>query len=210
MFGVMTDESGLYYMRARYYSPLLKRFVNRDVLVGGVGEGQSLNRFAFVTGRPVSWVDPFGLEGYEITQEQERLAKLGKFIEFWKSRWQVCRDPVARTALIGWGTGELVDATWFERLSAQYTWWTLSRYIDSYDLSVSLEQIGAKLARVHAEISAVDFIGVAHLLSPRQVARYHHDVFIRYGIPHSPLVWGNTNRSWRICSRSRRMEFCHV
>lgn len=36
--------------------------MNRDVLVGSVGEGQTLNRFAFVTGRPVSWVDPFGLE----------------------------------------------------------------------------------------------------------------------------------------------------
>jgi RHS repeat-associated protein len=57
----MTDENGLYYMRARFYSPEIKRFVNMDVLVGEVGVGQSLNRFAFVTGRPVSLVDPFGL-----------------------------------------------------------------------------------------------------------------------------------------------------
>ncbi|OQW90834.1 MAG: hypothetical protein BWK78_06090 [Thiotrichaceae bacterium IS1] len=56
----MTDANGLYYMRARFYSAEMKRFVNQDVLVGKVGEGQSLNRYAFVTGNPVSWVDPFG------------------------------------------------------------------------------------------------------------------------------------------------------
>jgi len=61
MYGVMTDASGLYYMRVRYYNPEIRRFVNRDVLLGGVADGQTLNRFAFVTGRPVSFVDPFGL-----------------------------------------------------------------------------------------------------------------------------------------------------
>jgi RHS repeat-associated protein len=59
--GVMTDASGLYYMRARYYSSEIRRFVNQDVLLGNVGDGQSLNRYAFVTGNPVSFVDPFGL-----------------------------------------------------------------------------------------------------------------------------------------------------
>jgi RHS repeat-associated protein len=52
-YGVMTDDNGLYYMRARFYSPAIKRFVNQDVLVGSVGEGQTLNRYAFVRGDPV-------------------------------------------------------------------------------------------------------------------------------------------------------------
>jgi len=59
--GVMTDTNGLYYMRARYYNPEIRRFVNQDVLLGNVAEGQSLNRYAYVTGNPVSFVDPFGL-----------------------------------------------------------------------------------------------------------------------------------------------------
>ncbi|OQW90836.1 MAG: hypothetical protein BWK78_06100 [Thiotrichaceae bacterium IS1] len=61
-YGVMTEDNGLSYMRARFYSAAMKRFVNMDVLLGSVGEGQTLNRFAFVTGRPVSLVDPFGLQ----------------------------------------------------------------------------------------------------------------------------------------------------
>jgi len=59
--GVVTDDSGLLYMRARYYNTDLRRFVNQDVLLGGVAEGQTLNRYAYVTGRPVNYVDPFGL-----------------------------------------------------------------------------------------------------------------------------------------------------
>jgi RHS repeat-associated protein len=61
MYGVMTDSNGLYYMRARFYSPEMRRFVNQDVLLGNIKEGQTLNRYAYVTGRPVSFVDPFGL-----------------------------------------------------------------------------------------------------------------------------------------------------
>ncbi len=59
--GVMTDDTGLYYMRARFYNPELRRFVNQDPLLGFVEDGQSLNRYAYVTGEPVSFVDPFGL-----------------------------------------------------------------------------------------------------------------------------------------------------
>ena len=61
MYGVMTDSNNLYYMRARFYSPEIRRFVNQDILLGGIVEGQTLNRYAFVTGQPVFFVDPSGL-----------------------------------------------------------------------------------------------------------------------------------------------------
>ena len=47
-YGVMTDANDLYYMRARFYSPDLRRFVNQDILLGGIADGQSLNHFAYV------------------------------------------------------------------------------------------------------------------------------------------------------------------
>uniref|UniRef100_UPI001F451BD3 RHS repeat-associated core domain-containing protein n=1 Tax=Paenibacillus wulumuqiensis TaxID=1567107 RepID=UPI001F451BD3 len=58
---VQTDANGLYQMRARYYNPEIKRFVNRDVLTGSIDNGLTMNRYAYVNGNPVSYIDPFGL-----------------------------------------------------------------------------------------------------------------------------------------------------
>ena len=59
--GVVTDKNGLIYMRARYYSPDMRRFINADILHGEISDSTSLNRYAYVNGNPVSFVDPFGL-----------------------------------------------------------------------------------------------------------------------------------------------------
>ena len=59
--GVVTDTNGLIYMRARYYSPELRRFVNADIIPGEISQAVTLNRYAYANGNPVSNVDPFGL-----------------------------------------------------------------------------------------------------------------------------------------------------
>jgi len=52
------DGTGLYYYRARYYDPVLKRFVSEDPigLAGGV------NMYAYVHAQPVNNTDPLGLK----------------------------------------------------------------------------------------------------------------------------------------------------
>jgi RHS repeat-associated protein len=62
LYGVITDGNRLNYMRARYYSAEIRRFVNQDVLLGSIADGQSLNRFAYVKGNPIIGIDPFGLK----------------------------------------------------------------------------------------------------------------------------------------------------
>nr|WP_246245933.1 RHS repeat-associated core domain-containing protein [Paenibacillus lemnae] len=52
-------------MRARYYNPDIKRFMNRDVLRGDLSLGLSMNRFAYVNGNPVTFVDPLGLDAIQ-------------------------------------------------------------------------------------------------------------------------------------------------
>ena len=59
--GVVTDDNGLIYMRARYYSPDMRRFINADIVAGELSNAITLNRFAYANGNPVSFVDPFGL-----------------------------------------------------------------------------------------------------------------------------------------------------
>ena len=58
--GVQTDSNGLYYMRARYYSPTLLRFVNADTLTGSIQNSETLNRFAYANGNQINFTDPFG------------------------------------------------------------------------------------------------------------------------------------------------------
>jgi RHS repeat-associated protein len=54
------DGTGLYFYRARYYSPDLKRFVAEDPI--GFGGGQS-NLYGYVGGNPISFTDPSGKVG---------------------------------------------------------------------------------------------------------------------------------------------------
>ena len=55
------DDTGLIYMRARYYSPELRRFINADKLHGDITNALTLNRYSFCNGDPANGVDPEGL-----------------------------------------------------------------------------------------------------------------------------------------------------
>jgi RHS repeat-associated protein len=54
------DASGLYFMRARYYNPLLSRFISSDPI--GLAGGQP-NFYAYAYNSPMNFVDPMGLSG---------------------------------------------------------------------------------------------------------------------------------------------------
>jgi len=51
-------DSGLYYLRARYYDPTTGRFISQDPLPTG-------NLYAYVENNPANLVDPTGLQGVE-------------------------------------------------------------------------------------------------------------------------------------------------
>jgi RHS repeat-associated protein len=55
--GRENDGTGLYYYRARYYSPMLARFISSDP----IGLGGGINMYAYVGGNPLSRSDPLGL-----------------------------------------------------------------------------------------------------------------------------------------------------
>ena len=56
-WGVMTEATGLLAMQARYYSPVLRRFLNEDPS----GFSGGMNLYAFAGGDPIDLMDPFGL-----------------------------------------------------------------------------------------------------------------------------------------------------
>src|SRR4030095_6313192 len=54
------DGTGLYYYRARYYSPTLQRFISEDPISFSGGD---TNLYAYVGNDPINFVDPSGLCG---------------------------------------------------------------------------------------------------------------------------------------------------
>lgn len=57
--GRENDNTGLYYYRARYYSPTLQRFISQDPI--GLAGGD-VNFYAYVRNNPITLKDPFGLD----------------------------------------------------------------------------------------------------------------------------------------------------
>jgi RHS repeat-associated protein len=54
------DGTGLYYARARYWSPQLGRFFTKDIAAGKDNDGQTLNRFVYSLNNPLLFRDVNG------------------------------------------------------------------------------------------------------------------------------------------------------
>ena len=86
-YGVETDTSGLYYMRARYYNPDIKRFINQDVVQGSLEDARSLNRFAYTNGNPTNGIDPFGTDVIWITSDSTKIGDTSLVVQNDKGDW---------------------------------------------------------------------------------------------------------------------------
>jgi uncharacterized protein RhaS with RHS repeats len=66
---------------ARYYDPLVGRFISADTYLGDIGNPQSLNRYAYCEGDPVNHVDPTGHDGIValaiVLVDPEPVSKIG-------------------------------------------------------------------------------------------------------------------------------------
>lgn len=57
--GALDAETGLYYLGARYYAPVIGRFLQPDDL-GNPFDPQTLNRYTYARNNPVNFLDPTG------------------------------------------------------------------------------------------------------------------------------------------------------
>jgi RHS repeat-associated protein len=57
LWGIQTDSNGLYFHRARYYHPALRRWLSGDP----IGEAGGLNLYGYVANDPIIFIDPTGL-----------------------------------------------------------------------------------------------------------------------------------------------------
>ncbi|MBM3150310.1 MAG: RHS repeat-associated core domain-containing protein, partial [Chloroflexi bacterium] len=74
------DETGLLYLRARYYDPSVGRFISKDRLPGRPTDSRSLNQFVYARNNPVNLTDLSGLEATRDDNDREdykALAEVG-------------------------------------------------------------------------------------------------------------------------------------
>ncbi len=57
---VYDEETGLYYLRARYYDPALGRFINEDTYEGQINNPLTLNLYTYCFNNPPKYVDSTG------------------------------------------------------------------------------------------------------------------------------------------------------
>jgi RHS repeat-associated protein len=57
---VYDEETGLYYLRARYYDPSMRRFLNEDTYEGQIDNPLSQNLYTYVHNNPLIYTDPTG------------------------------------------------------------------------------------------------------------------------------------------------------
>nr|WP_240903751.1 S8 family serine peptidase [Chengkuizengella sediminis] len=57
---IYDEESGLIYLRARYYDPTMGRFITEDTYEGTINNPLSLNLYTYVSNNPLKYIDPTG------------------------------------------------------------------------------------------------------------------------------------------------------
>ena len=63
-------ETGLYYLRARYYDPYIGRFISEDSYWGEDSNPLSLNLYTYTHNDPIQFIDPSGHSAYDKGQQQ--------------------------------------------------------------------------------------------------------------------------------------------
>src|SRR5262249_53211126 len=61
------DASGLVYLHARFYDPLLGRFISPDRVTDG-GDAVGLNRYAYASNDPIDGTDVSGFNSYNVSR----------------------------------------------------------------------------------------------------------------------------------------------
>ncbi len=66
------EETGLIYLRNRYYDPEIGRFISKDPRPGSLDRPTTLNPYCYVENNPVNFIDPLGFEAVN-PEEWERV-----------------------------------------------------------------------------------------------------------------------------------------
>lgn len=81
--GSVGSTDDLDYMHARYYNPNIGRFLSPDLLRGDPGKPKTFNLFSYVSGNPMTYTDPFGLQSSDNDLPPPELPRYLVFLWVW-------------------------------------------------------------------------------------------------------------------------------
>ncbi|MBC7251624.1 MAG: RHS repeat-associated core domain-containing protein [Anaerolineae bacterium] len=113
---------GLLDYRARFYAPMLGRFISADTIVPEPGNPQALNRYSYVYNRPLVYVDPSGHFG------DEELLKYGVF--YGPNQLGGCRDGEYGCAAWYWALRAADEGDWLEGWGSVHNEFTIGNSIE--------------------------------------------------------------------------------
>ena len=85
---IFDEETGLYYLKARYYDPETARFLSEDTYLGQAGDPLSLNLYAYVKYNPLKYYDPTGhyvSETDKANLSPDQIILLDKYTADWEA-----------------------------------------------------------------------------------------------------------------------------
>ena len=194
---IKDSATGLNYMQARYYDPLIGRFLSIDPVGFSPDMPFMFGRYTYVNNDPVNAIDPDGKQ--MVTNEQRQLASQGKVNEFWESRAE-SGDPIAgmgvefgkppsEQSLGVYQSAGVLKNKIFEKIISEKT----PNEVTNIDQAIASEVSEVRQDLMNAHIEAVDndFEGrTDNFLSAGQITKYHQEVFGNRGLP--PNTFGGS------------------
>jgi len=104
--GRENDGTGVYYYRARYYSPTMQRFISEDPIGFYGGD---VNFYAYVGNNPLRWRDPLGLDWFHQDGEDYVVGRKDSIIPPGGEISQFLEDNVPAMSTLGENHDQLVD-----------------------------------------------------------------------------------------------------
>lgn len=98
------EETGLYYLKSRYYDPTMGRFISKDTFEGTLTNPMTLNGYTYAYNNPIKYIDPTGHVG---TLQWGYMLK-GILQSLGDSIWELLKTPSSMKDLVGgFASGEL-------------------------------------------------------------------------------------------------------
>ena len=133
--GQISDASGLVFMNARYYDPVLGSLISPDTVVPEPGQPEGYNRYAYANGNPLRFSDPSG----HFTEEQ----LIEWYGENWRSRFSQSWQNLLLDSngdQLGAQFGDVVEAAWGDNPKQQFV------IVNGYNQMPALWHTSAKVA----------------------------------------------------------------